>query len=572
MFNRTFIHFFKNIFTQNIFKSYLEMNFKILLILINLIVYLTATTSTQGIKRNITISNSTRSKSSRNESYSELANQCPIFKNKKLTLSMNRNLNISTYYYNESHHFYMVTDMTLISNETANLYQKYYRYIETFNKSKNTHECHKIESVCLSYKIHRVIPLRERCYKMDEVSPFHSLITSLKNGNKKIFLENYFEKINTHECEILFNNSNNCTTMVDNNDINKFKYHLVLNLINNYKTKIFYALNTSMTIIGLLTNLFSMTIFLTSLQKSRKIFSAQSLTILTFSNMVFLITNWVIFIKPISLSSINFYIGHSTFYKIIYCKLFMMIDAYTFLLSELMLVKVTLLRALTLTFPTNLKQVKMKLQMLVKYSNLVISVIAFLIPFGTEFLNILLHTNENSFLSEKKDISSYCKHFIKPWGYFGIIISSSFILTISSAMILFKLFENNKSSNNDNNIEMSSRNTNQEPNIKDNLLIDENKQKIVSNSNLFNDVNMKINLVVLRLSITVIFFNLLYVFAIVFYHMKHLKYIFEHDFRMARLANELAGSILLLKISIIGIFYFVFDSDFRYNFFEIIKN
>ena len=328
-----------------------------------------------------------------------LESQCPIFKYQEWLQP-----NLKARLLNGSYSFYIVNDLTLISNDDNYLTQKYYRYVEIYNKTNGSYVCDKIESTCLLFKFSRVIPFKDDCFSLNYYSPFYPNYTSLQPLLKSTLLEDYFEVVSNDQCILTFNTSGNCTKLPKT----MYNYNLGKNIFDNYKMWHYNILNGFFVILGLFTNFISLLVFLDAGFRLPKMISVKYFILFAVSNIIFLITQWFMYSNKPSAVGLGIVFNYNKFFEIFYCKILTSLNLTVYYISEFIIVHVSFIRVLYVYLPIKIISFKSNY----KFSFYLLNTFYFMLILVLTIINLIVSKahdlNTAFFINEKSSYNEYC--------------------------------------------------------------------------------------------------------------------------------------------------------------------
>ena len=455
------------------------------------------------------------------------------------------NLDLDLKSYNDSFYFYHVDDLTITTNQTKTLFQKYYKYVKVYFKGTNSIECNKFETICLLFKFNRILGFKEECYEMEKTSALYTNLVDFKNSFKTNFLEEYFEKVEIDECDAVFKDTHDC----EKPSVQEYEENLNQNIIDNYELWNYFAFNTFFAIIALISNLFAM-IFLIRAFLLSKFASVPSYFIIILSNILYLITYWLLYISPTSQSLINLFFNKKDGFGILFCNIIPIFNSFAFYLSELMIVKLSLVKTFSTCFPNCSSSFKLKLAPISFMSDALVILIAAGFPFITEFSNRVRDSDEYNYLNENDFIPEFCysdvlSDSLKSWINISVVMFLTLLVLISLVILLMKLLIQ----------------ANNNVNVKNTEL--EFKEKLLNKANdSENEASKADNSSVIAISLIMITFNIFYALLII-YKLNLDFFLNNNDFKSKIILRETIINILLWKISAVGILIFVLSRIFH---------
>ena len=521
--------------------------------------------------------------------------QCSFTNNPK---SLTQRLNLPTQ--SNTLYFYMSRDLTIITNQTRTLYQKYYRYIDFFNKTSN--ECNKMRSVCLLFKFERNVPFSDECYKKDRLSIFNIDLTDLETLIKTKRYERFFDIVDLSECAFLSNKSNRCKEYTI-----FYEYKLKHNIKDNYQFWDYYILDNFLLILGLFTNSICFFVFLSASIRPPKMVFSGYFVLFTLTNMFFLMTHWMLYARKPSSIDIYLLVSHKDFFQFFFCKMLTGFNIMAYFISDFIIIHVSFIRVLYIYFPMKIISFKSNHPFVFHFLfifNFMLVIVLSILEFIISQANSL---NFSDFLNEKYSLSEYCYEDsvewpnlsnIKKWYRTSLNIWVMVLLTFNSLAIIFK-FVHMKSSKLSikkdktsslstvstkttdskivtENIELSNRETQIDGKISKDNGKDKNQDdtEVISKS---QTKKLALNKTIITVSISTAFFSffnetLLYLsFFILQNIFSKTDYLGMNIFTVFIIVREIHNIILFVKFSITSLLFFVLNENFKIHFIFIMK-
>ena len=253
---------------------------------------------------------------------------------------------------NNISYFFWLNDYLIIKNESNTIYQEYYRYVQIFNTTMNYYgPCKKIESLCLLFKFERVVPTEQKILS----SPYFykrafENINALNYTASIMLLSKYFQNVKNSQCESLKGFKGR--KLFNINNPNKFYFdQLLIDVINNYNFWNYRLLNNIFFGLGLITNFVSFSSVLYSRLRPPKIDSSNYYLLFFISNIIYLITFWLMNIKEPSDFFSYLVLNRMKFFEIFFCKILTSINMTAYYISDLIIVSISMMAVLYSYFP-----------------------------------------------------------------------------------------------------------------------------------------------------------------------------------------------------------------------------
>ena len=268
------------------------------------------------------------------------------------------------------------------------------------------------------------------------------------------------------------------------------------------------------------------------------------------SYILYLITYWLLYISPTSQSLINLFFNKKDGFVILFCNIIPIFNSFAFYLSELMIVKLSLVKTFSTCFPNCSSSFKLKLAPISFMSDALVILIAAGFPFITEFSNRVRDSDEYNYLNENDFIPEFCysdvlSDSLKSWINISVVMFLTLLVLISLVILLMKLLIQ----------------ANNNVNVKNTEL--EFKEKLLNKANdSENEASKADNSSVIAISLIMITFNIFYALLII-YKLNLDFFLNNNDFKSKIILRETIINILLWKISAVGILIFVLSRIFH---------